>query len=98
MSEPSKQAIEVARKIHQASEGMNFNWDFDYDTTVAEIIQAAIDEAIETHVDDASTEWEKRYTEVEARLMRSQHNHAEAVKQLIEAHKKLSSQRCASHR
>jgi len=85
---PSQQAIEAARTIHRnAINGPpTGNSDFHADIA-AEIIQAAIDEAIETHVDDVSTEWEKRYTELEARLMRSQHNHAEAVKQLIEAHK-----------
>jgi len=82
---PSKQAIEARINIvnylgdQMSSPFLRFQED-----EIELIIQAAIDEAIEKHVDDVAAEWEQRYIELEARLMRSQHNHAEAVKELNE--------------
>jgi len=89
---PSQQAIEARIKIvNYLSDQMSRPLLRFQEDEIELIIQATIDEAIEKHVDDVAAEWEKRYIELEARLMRSQHNHAEAVKELNECRQKAES-------
>jgi len=59
-----KEAIEAAEKFCE-NHGLREHF---IEKDLARAFQAAIDEAIEKHVDDVAAEWERRYIELEARL------------------------------
>jgi len=105
---PSKQAIKAAEKYYRLE--AEHDCFLGRRDQLATIIQAAIDEAYangylhgkeagkRVSSDNVAAEWEKRYTELEARLMRSQHNHAEAVKELQQAYQQINEDATEAHK